>query len=124
MVRINRFLCVSFDVYIVTVVHDGTAINIQATPISPNTIVYTWDNDLPIVNRYLTAYNLNYSGIGQPDAFIQFPVSTLGPYSYNLTNLTANTVYLLSLPVVNEIGEGPMSDAITATHYPTGNFLN
>ena len=50
MVRINRFLYISFDVCIVTVVPDGTAINIQATPISPNTIVYTWDNDLPIVN--------------------------------------------------------------------------
>ena len=102
MLRINRFLCVSFDVYIVTVVHDGTAINIQATPISPNTIVYTWDNDLPIVNRYLTAYNLNYSGIGQPDAFIQFPVSTLGPYSYNLTNLTANTVLKCNIDSIHK----------------------
>ena len=96
MVRINRFLYISFDVCIVTVVPDGTAINMQATTISPNTIVYTWDNDLPTVNGYLTTYNLTYSGIEQPDAFIQFPVSTLGPYSYNLTNLTANTVYVLS----------------------------
>ena len=124
MVRINRFLYVSFDVCIVTVVPDGTAINIQATPISPYTIVYTWDNDLPTINGYLTAYNLNYSGIGQPDALIRFPVSTLGPYSYNLTNLTANTVYLLSLAVVNEIGEGPISDAVTATTYPTGTLLS
>ena len=124
MVRINGFLYVSFDVCIVTVVPDGTAINIQATPISPYTIVYTWDNDLPTINGYLTAYNLNYSEIGQPDALIRFPVSTLGPYSYNLTNLTANTVYLLSLAVVNEIGEGPISDAVTATTYPAGTLLN
>ena len=124
MVRINGFLYVSFDVCIVTVVPDGTAINIQATPISPYTIVYTWDNDLPTINGYLTAYNLNYSEIGQPDALIRFPVSTLGPYSYNLTNLSANTVYLLSLAVVNEIGEGPMSDAVTAITYPTGTLLN
>ena len=111
-------------VCLVTVVPDGAAINIQATPISPYTIVYTWDNDLPTINGYLTAYNLNYSGIGQPDTLIQFPVSILGPYSYNLTNLTANTVYLLSLAVVNEIGEGPISDAVTATTYPTGTLLN
>ncbi|KAI6661305.1 hypothetical protein LOD99_10029 [Oopsacas minuta] len=94
-------------------------INIQSSTISSSAISYSWDKNLTTINVYLMSYNLYYAKIGQPDTLMEFPVNTLGPYTFILSNLYPNTNYSFALAVVNEIGEGPISNEIWETTFPT-----
>ena len=72
------------------------------------------------INGELLSYNLYHAEEGQNLIRISFPVSTLGPYTYVLTQLNPNTRYSFFLSVVNNIGEGPNSTLIWQTTYPVG----
>ena len=93
----------------------GAPITFEIVSVSPSVVSYFWDNDLATVNGGLLSYNLYYAEEGQNPIRISFPVSTLGPYTYVLTQLNPNTRYSFFLSVVNDIGEGPNSTLIWKT---------
>ena len=67
------------------------------------------------------SFSIFYKEQGSTQEKTQIEKATdIGPYQVPIINLVANKVYLISVSVRNEIGEGPRSAEISATTDPSG----
>ena len=118
------FCITTYYVYLnLFLVPSAAPISFEIVNVSSSEVSYIWDNDLATINGGLLAYNLYHAEEGQNPIRISFPVSTLGPYTYVLTQLNPNTRYSFFLSVVNNIGEGPNSTLIWNTTDPVGELF-
>ena len=110
-------------IYDSLLVPSGAPNNFEIVNVSSSEVSYVWDDNLTTINGQLLGYNLYYAEEGQNPIRIQFPVSSLGPYTHVLTQLNPNTRYSFFLSVDNHIGEGPNSTFIWITTDPVGELF-
>ncbi|KAI6661802.1 Down syndrome cell adhesion molecule-like protein Dscam2 isoform X8 [Oopsacas minuta] len=95
----------------------GAPLNVAVTADDPSSVTVTWEIDITSLNSNLTGFNLYYTSECEYE-FVFYPVTTLGSYSYILSNLTVDQEYKVYVTVVNIIGEGPRSQTESAVTFP------
>ena len=85
----------------------------------------SWSIDLTTVNGLLLYFNIYYyttAGYSNVAVYNATDVTSVGPYTMSLTGLSPNTLYSITVTIVNEVSEGSHSSVVEAETHPAGNL--